>query len=473
MVRRYNLSLSSRIYVFVLAICDIKISFHDVEWRISALGFKSLEAKCVLAGQGCNAQTQGSSFVDPTGKAKGGTVTGLLPDTPYDCYVVADPKIGKKDACSKPLRIITLASPPLVYHPALSTPNFGRKMLVGDTITTNRCIISSGGNFTRCIDAGTIDTYIVDGAVSPQKQWLAYAAYTSEGSQSFVLRNITTCALGLIGRIDNQTCITSYESPQGYDIVGTAFDPLGRRVWFALSQNTVRRSSPAAHRGSFEPLTGVDSGITMLQRLQSRKDQAITQATFSTMVASDDFFGTCEISTQGVFSGCTRSLGVEEALLVGPSRDARGFYALNTTAGNTLSFCGNDLSLPCSPVSGLPAGIEGYHLRFLTESVVYITGYNSTANMYVTTRCTVVDSTLFSNCQEVLMDLYHLMLLNAPANNGANAYILDVDFINQRVTNDVCDVEQDTGGFENCTILTSALPFSISSPVFSFPITFD
>lgn len=124
-------------------------------------------------------------------------------------------------------------------------------------------------------------------------------------------------------------------------------------------------------------------------------------------------------------------------------------------------------------MSGLPANVDVYYLRFLTESVAYISGSNSTSNLYFTARCTVVDSAVFADCQVTTESSFGLQLLNAPANNGGNAYILTVDFIAPTVTNDVCIVEQDSGVFVNCTLLTPALPFVLTSPVFSFPITFD
>ena len=435
------------------------------------LGFKSLEAKCVLADQGCTAQAQGSSFVDPTGKAKVGTVTGLIPGTFYDCYVVADPRVGKKDTCSKPVRIFTL-TPPLVFYPALSTNSIGRKMLAGEIITTNRCFIGSGGNFTKCIDAGTVDTYILDGVVNPQKEWVVYPAFMLQSG--LAVTDITTCSLSPLGRINTETCVSSYKPPENYVIEDLVADPLGRRVWFMISPAGGRRSLPAVSRGTSESFLGFESVNGILQRLKSKKDQAINESSFISMTASDDYLGTCAISPQGVLSECAQSVGVSVVNVAGPGRDASGFYIANSTAGSSnLAFCGNDLSLPCTPVSGLPANVDVYYLRFLTESVAYISGFNSTSYFLFTARCTVVDSAVFANCQVTMESSFGLQLLNAPANNGGNAYILTVDFIAPTVTNDVCIVEQGTGVFVNCTVLTPALPFALTSPVFSFPITFD
>ena len=105
-----------RAYAHTMVVLTYIFFVSHAAWKAPLAGFGSIEAKCVLPNQGCTAPAQGTSFVDASGKAKQGTVTGLSTATTYDCYVVADPKLLTKDKCSKPVRITTLASPTLVYR---------------------------------------------------------------------------------------------------------------------------------------------------------------------------------------------------------------------------------------------------------------------------------------------------------------------------------------------------------------------
>ena len=425
-----------------------------------------MEVKCVLPGQACTAQSQGTPFVDPTGKAKRGTVADLYSSTSYDCYVIADQKVVKKEKCSKPVRITTLGLPTFVFTSSV-TNIIGRKLMQGPVISTDRCFVGSNGNFTSCVSSGLVDTFIVDGVVSPQKQWLSFSGFTLAGN-AVTYKNITTCPLGPFGRTFLPRCDVSYTAPTGYEFITTAFDPLGRRVWFSLTPAPGRRSLPTSGGTVRESLSNTLPMNNLVQRMKERQGKNSVVATIQT--APDDYFGTCAIDAQGVYSSCTQSAPVPYANLVGPGQDTSGFYATNSTTG-ALQFCPNDMS-DCSSVSGVSPFLEVFQLRFLTNTQAYLTAYNITSNYYVTLRCDVVNPTTFSNCQTVFDDPYDIVLLLNPANNGANAYTFAVDFFNSKISYEVCSVAPSTGFFENCTAISDALPFFITSPAFSSPITF-
>lgn len=63
------------------------------------------EFKCVAAGAGCDAPAEGSTVSGVFNKGKStvvGTITGLEPETVYDCYVITNDK-----KCGKPFRVET------------------------------------------------------------------------------------------------------------------------------------------------------------------------------------------------------------------------------------------------------------------------------------------------------------------------------------------------------------------------------
>ena len=154
----------------------------------------------MLPNQGCDAPAQGTPFVDASGKAKQGTVTGLSLSSTYDCYAIADPKLLKKDKCSKPVRITTLGSSTLVYTTRV-TQGDGRRKLLQDSSTalTSRCFVGPTGNFTECIDSGLDNnTVIYGGVVDPNKQFIVFDSYSLTNETSSY-GNMTTCSLSPAG----------------------------------------------------------------------------------------------------------------------------------------------------------------------------------------------------------------------------------------------------------------------------------
>lgn len=428
-----------------------------------------MEAKCVLPGQECTAQSQGTSFVDPTGKARQGTVVDLVSSTSYDCYVIAHQNFGpgKRQKCSKPVRISTLSSPTIVFKSSVSI-TARRRLLQTAVVSSSRCLLDSSGNFTSCVDSGIAGSpVIIDGVVGQQNQWMTYSGFFLSPGVSFAYKNMSTCPLNPLGISDTSVCDVSYSAPSGYQIFNTAFDPLARRVWFSLTPESSKRSLPTSG-GSFSDMIPKNN---LIQKMKEKLQQGVVESsTVTVQVAPEDYYGTCGIDPQGVYSNCVQSTAVQSAALVGPGQDANGFYSTNSST-YLLEWCGNDMVFPCSVVSGIPFNFEVLHLRFLTDTEVYLTGYSNNSN-YVTTRCTFENSTTFSNCQTAFDDPYRIVLLLNPANSAANAYTLVVDTYTYDVTYDVCNVAPITGAFENCTAVADALPFLVTSPAFSFPITF-
>jgi len=414
-----------RAYAHTMVVLTYIFNISHAAWKAPLAGLGSIEAKCVLPNQGCTAPAQGTSFMDASGKAKQGTVTGLSAGTTYDCYVVADPKLLKMDKCSKPVRITTLASPTFVYKSSVTSVTSGRKLLQTFTVDTSRCFIGPTGNFTDCVNSGLDnDTVIENGAVDPNKRFITFSSiYASAPKLSN--DNLTTCPINPAGIIDSNTCVTAYSPPAGYGVAGYTFDSLARRVWFTLIGNN-------GYAG--------------------------------------DMFATCAINAQGEYTGCTQSQPVPGlSYVVGSTPDASGFYVANVTANGTL-FCQNDFS--CSPVTGLPT-VNGTTVQtdlmvFLTDNVVYFWGESGT---YVTYRCNRPNPTTFTNCQNLFAEPGKLQVLIAPANNGLNAYVVEIySTLPQQVV--VCDVNQVTGVFENCKPISSD-PASIGKlPIFSSPIVF-
>jgi hypothetical protein len=419
-------------------------------WKSPVAGLGSIEAKCVLPNQGCTAPAQGTSFVDASGKAKQGTVTGLSTATTYDCYVVADPKLLTKDKCSKPVRITTLASPTLVYKSSVTPVTNGRKLLQNTTVYTSRCSIGPTGDFTDCVNSELDnDTIIENGVVDPNKQFITFGSPTLSGPDPLVANdNLTTCAISPAGIIDSNTCVTAYSPPGGFDFYG--FDRLARRVWFSLSNDTDKRL--------FEDIQGKDSD-EMTQR--------------SLMEYPGDIYTTCAINAKGEYIGCTQSQPVPGlANLFGQSLDASGFYVGNVTSKG-LAFCQNDFA--CNAVTGIPVGndtipVAGTEAVFLTANVVYFVRKTKSNNAYSTYRCKVQNPTTFTDCQTVFESLDTILNLLEPANNGLNAYVYEIDdkgSTENDIIISICDVNQVTGVFENCKQISTA-----PQPIFSFPIVF-
>ena len=392
----------------------------------------------MLPNQGCDAPAQGTPFVDASGKAKQGTVTGLSLSSTYDCYAIADPKLLKKDKCSKPVRITTLGSSTLVYTTSVTQVNGRRKLLQGSsTALTSRCFVGPTGNFTECIDSGLDNnTVIYDGVVDPNKQFIVFDSYSLNSPSSF--EGLITCPLSPAGIIDPTTCMDAYTPPSGYE-AEFVFDPLARRVWFVLYPKG---------RGY-----------------------------------SDDLLGTCAITAQGEFTGCAQSQAFEgTAIIPGSSPDASGFYVKNfTQAGEVFAFCKNDLSLPCDAVTGIPVlgGDENFvdSVRFLTDSVVYftasMTNFTTWDTTYITYRCNANNPTTFTECQKVFEAPDMLLELVAPANGGSNAYVLEDNFAS--MSNDpvlkVCDVNQGTGVFENCKVVLGTEYFGGKPELYPYLVT--
>ncbi len=431
-------------------------------WKAPLAGLGSIEAKCVLPNQGCTAPAQGTSFIDASGKAKQGIVTGLSAGTTYDCYVVADPKLLKMDKCSKPVRITTLASPTFVYKSSVTPVPIGRKLLQTLTSDTSRCFIGPTGNFTDCVNSGLDnDTVIVGGVVDPNKQFITFDR--SSASDPSLNDNFTTCAISPEGIIDSNTCVTAYSPPAGYGVAGYAFDALARRVWFKLSgQNGVmKKEAPAAGKFSVDTLEETSSLVTFNGY-------------------AGDMFATCAINAQGEYTGCTQSQPVPGlSFVVGSTPDASGFYTSNRTVYGT-SFCQN--AFACSPVTGIPTvngtTVQTESMIFLTDNVVYLFGYSN--HTFPTYRCNVANPTTFANCQKVFEEPGKGQALFAPANNGLNAYVVEINPADtQRSARStlapqlfVCDVNQATGVFENCKPISNDPSFLETLPIFSSPIVF-
>jgi hypothetical protein len=417
-------------------------------WKAPLAGLGSIEAKCVLPNQGCTAPAQGTSFIDASGKAKQGIVTGLSAGTTYDCYVVADPKLLKMDKCSKPVRITTLASPTFVYKSSVTPVPIGRKLLQTLTSDTSRCFIGPTGNFTDCVNSGLDnDTVIVGGVVDPNKQFITFDR--SSASDPSLNDNLTTCPINPAGIIDSDTCVTAYSPPAGYGADEYTFDALARRVWFKLiGKNGAVKKEAGGQRAP----------------------------------PNFNIFATCAINAQGEYTGCTQSQPVPGlSYVVGSTPDASGFYVANVTANGTL-FCQNDFS--CSPVAGLPTvngtTVETESVSFLTDNVVYFVGESN--NTYTTYTCNVQNPTTFTDCQKVFEEPGKGQALFAPANNGLNAYVVEIypsDQADRRSARAlrapqflVCDVNQSTGVFENCKPISNDPSFLDTLPIFSSPIVF-
>jgi hypothetical protein len=421
-------------------------------WKAPLAGFGSIEAKCVLPNQGCTAPAQGTSFVDASGKAKQGTVTGLSTATTYDCYVIADPKLLKKDKCSKPVRITTLASPTLVYKSSVTPVTNGRNL---PGYFTSRCFIGPTGNFTDCVNSGLDnDTVIFGGVVDPNKRFITFESYSV--SDPIFDGNLTTCSISPAGIIDSNTCVTAHSPPAGYESNDYEFDSLARRVWFKLNA----------------------TGARLLGDIQGKDSNDMTQRYLNEYFG--DMFGTCAINAQGEYTGCTQSRVPGLSFIVGTSPDASGFYGVNATAKGT-SFCQNDFS--CSAVAGIPiindAAVKPDYMKFLTDNVVYFVGSDlseGSDNTSATYRCNVPNPTTFTNCQKVFEDPDNIQALLAPANNGLNVYIVEYDPSDDEILTFatelfVCDVNQVTGIFENCKPSNDP-EFGGPDLIASYPIVF-
>lgn len=446
---------------------DRDLCFCLVEWG-TITGHRALEAKCVLAGQGCRALAQGTSFVDPTGKATEGTVTDLLSGTSYDCFLVSDQKLGKKGKCSKPIRITTLLQPTLVYKTSLSVIN---STTTGRAITydfsTDRCLVGAGGNFTDCMKSGMEDTVIYQGVVSPQKRWISFAGFRV--STGFRLRNMLTCPLGAVGDVDFKSCVISYAVPKGYAFTNVVYDPYGRRVWFAMGISRTRQS---ANENSLDSVSKSTANI-LLESIHDIRQSIGSKPTARSNATG--YFGTCSINRQGVFSDCALSMPLPRPFLVGPGQDTNGFYGakpITISEGLNLLYCQNDFSVPCSLVSGVPVDFSTFYLRFLTNTVVYLSGLDVARTNSFTYRCIVVNQTAFTNCQKIFEDSNGDLLLDAPANNGTQAYVFEANYTIQSANFNICDVDTNTAIIENCTVVSPSSTVLLNNLAFSSPIAF-
>ena len=350
-----------RAYAHTMVVLTYILFVSHAALKSPVSGFWSIEAKCVLPNQGCTAPAQGTSFVDASGKAKQGTVTGLSTATTYDCYVIADPKLLKKDKCSKPVRITTLALPTLVYKSSVTPVSSGRKLLQTFTVDTSRCFIGPTGNFTDCVISGLDnDTIILDGAVDPNRQFITFSS-SSASDPSVPSYNLTTCPISPAGIIDSNTCVTAYSPPAGYGADEYTFDSLARRVWFRLFNATEARGMKEA-----------PSAATFVGDTQRKNSNDMTQRYLDEIPG--DIYGTCAINAQGEYTGCTQALfPLELGVIKGTSPDASGFYVSNFDSRGR-EFCQNDFA--CSAVTVILPGNETTSvltIRFLTDNVVYLT----------------------------------------------------------------------------------------------------
>ena len=389
--------------------------------------------------------SRGYNFIHATGLCSGGETTE---------------RSNELTTFSQPANPI----PPLAFTTDVSN-FFRRKLLASNQLTTYRCFFGGDGNFTNCADSGLpASTFLIDGVVGPTKKWLTFAGVETDGIQ----RNLVTYRLGYEQKVVSNSRQVSYSTPNGYEFYTQAFDPLGRRVWFTLTPSPSRRSLSIS-RG--ERSRASSSNFFLQDKVLERMKAKLKGGQQVVSAVPSEYFGTCAIDPQGVYFGCTQSTVVTSANLVGPGQDSSGFYASNSTTG-ALEFCANDMSFPCSLVSGVAPYLEVFQLKFLTDTQAYLTVFNDTSNSYVTLRCDVPNPTTFRNCQTAVDVPYAVVLFLNPANNGANAYNFVVDFLNQKVFYTVCSIVASTGAFENCIEISKALPFFITSPAFSSPITF-
>lgn len=425
-------------------------------WETIPFGVKFLEAKCVLPGEACTAPAQGNTFLDPRGKAQKGVVTDLYSDTSYDCFVIVNGRFGPPK-CSERVRITTEPLPPFVYSSSQAIPDGRRRVLQDPSYVTERCVVGMFGNFTDCIDSGLdSNLIIVLGVVDPRKRWISFADETCH-----------TCSIGPLGTINSSSCQIGYAPPENYALGLGIYDPLGTRVWLAIYALQTTRSSPLISKGN----------VFGTRHFSQRRGKLSSNAVATERTANDpkDYYVTCSIDAQGMYTGCTQSAPVTYAFLVGPSPDSSGYYANNMLFDYTLQFCQNEPLFSCTNVTGIPQDMEISSLSFLTDTVVYLSGENASSSNRITARCDLVSATEFTDCNLVYESADSSIDLLQVANDGANAYILRFDYVasSYNVSINVCDVNQANGSFEKCTGVLSYDPGQYSTnPIFSSPIIF-
>lgn len=109
------------------------------------------QLKCVLPGDGCDADAAGTPVSGVFNKGKNqvtGVVQGLEPDTAYDCYVIA-----RQEQCSEPLSVRT---EPILY--AASWGSLGNDTPSGDILACDigYSVVNSQSNIGPCYPTPSI-----------------------------------------------------------------------------------------------------------------------------------------------------------------------------------------------------------------------------------------------------------------------------------------------------------------------------